>query len=67
MAIQRLTDEDLVTKTGLTRPTIASIRNGEAENPGLRSLQKIADALGKDIFWLFQRPATTQEFKQEIA
>jgi transcriptional regulator with XRE-family HTH domain len=52
MAVQRLHDEDMAEKTGLTRQTIALYRKGEVKEPKLSSLQSIADALGKDLLWL---------------
>jgi transcriptional regulator with XRE-family HTH domain len=54
MAIQRLHDEAMAVKTGLTRQTIALYRKGEVKEPKLSSLQSIADALGKDVLWLIE-------------
>jgi transcriptional regulator with XRE-family HTH domain len=54
MLTQRLTDDALAEKTGLTRQTIALYRKGEAKDPKLSTLQSIATALGKDVLWLIE-------------
>jgi transcriptional regulator with XRE-family HTH domain len=54
MAVQRLHDEAMAEKTGLTRQTIALYRKGEVKEPKLSTLQSIATALGKDVLWLVE-------------
>lgn len=54
MAIQRLHDEDMAEKTGLSRQTIALYRRGEVKEPKLSTLHSIAAALGKDVLWLLE-------------
>lgn len=54
MAIQRLNDEVMAEKTGLTRQTISLYRKGEAKDPKLSTLLSIAEALGKDVLWIVE-------------
>lgn len=54
MAVQRLNDEDMAGKTGLTRQTISLYRKGEAKDPKLSTLCSIAEALGKDLLWIVE-------------
>ena len=54
MAVQRLHDEDMAEKTGLSRQTIALYRKGEVKEPKLSTLHSIAAALDKDVLWLLE-------------
>jgi transcriptional regulator with XRE-family HTH domain len=67
MAIQRLNDEDMAAKTGLTRQTISLYRKGEAKDPKLSTLLSIANALGKDLLWLVEPRPEPVEVAQPVA
>jgi transcriptional regulator with XRE-family HTH domain len=66
MAVQRLNDEEMAEKTGLTRQTISLYRKGEVKDPKLSTLTSIAVALGKDVLWLLE-PKPEQVEAAEMA
>ncbi|HYL99769.1 MAG TPA: helix-turn-helix transcriptional regulator [Blastocatellia bacterium] len=57
MAAERITQEQLAARAGLTRQTINAIANGKVANVQLPTLQAIADALGLKLAELFDREA----------
>lgn len=67
MAIQRLNDEDMAEKTGLSRQTISLYRKGEAKDPKLSTLLSIADALSKDVLWIVEPRHEQVEVAQPAA
>ena len=53
MAAQRLTDEQLAEKIGVSRGTIGLLRAGKG-NPRYSTLKSVADALGLSMQELFE-------------
>lgn len=59
----RLSQEELADRAGLDRSYLGGVERG-ARNPSMKTLQKIADALGADLDVLF---ATAREIAREGA
>lgn len=57
----RLSQEELADRAGLDRSYLGGVERG-ARNPSMKTLQKIADALGADLDVLF---ATAREIARE--
>ncbi len=54
MAVRFLSATQLADQLGMSHVTVRQIRDGQARNPELASLQKIADALELSLAELFQ-------------
>ena len=50
---KKMTQQDLADKTGMDRADISKIENGSA-NPTLKTLEKLAKALGKELIIKFE-------------
>lgn len=44
-----LTQDELAAKSGLSQTQISKLESGEIRNPGMRTLRKLADALGVSL------------------
>ena len=50
---QRMTQEELAAKSGVSRSTIIAMESGQAKNYMMSTLLKVAHALGKTVDELF--------------
>lgn len=49
----RMTQEELAAKSGISRPTISLLENGELNNAKIDTLRKIAEALDSKVSDIF--------------
>lgn len=49
MAIKNLNDGDVSEKSGVHRSTVSQIKKGEADNPQLKTLEQVANAVGLEM------------------
>lgn len=54
MAVKRLTDKEVSSRSGVNRHTVAEVREGVAQNPTLETLKKLGDVLGLTLQDLFE-------------
>jgi len=54
MGVHRLTDQELASRTGLSRHTVAQVSDGVAQNPTVETLRKIGEVLGLTLQELFE-------------
>lgn len=50
---QRMTQEELAEKSGVSRGTISALENGTMRNTGSKTLLKLAEALGVTVDTIF--------------
>jgi transcriptional regulator with XRE-family HTH domain len=59
MARQNVRDTDVAEKSGVHRTTVSAIKQGTIENPQIKTLEQVVEALGLELTLEIRRPNET--------